>query len=112
MDLSFLFPGNAQKADLTNLLLRQALIKLDQISSKLDTLSTKLEKIMLDLSDLQGAVTAENTVIDSAIALLNGLKEQLDKAGTDPVLLQQLKDSISAKTQDLANAIVQNTPAA
>lgn len=65
-----------------------------------------------ELIDLQAAVTAENTVIDSAITLLTGLKAALDAAGTDPVALKALSDEIGAKTASLAGAVAANTPAA
>lgn len=50
------------------------------------------------LSDLQADVAAEDTVIDSTMTLLKGLKAALDAAGTDPVAL--------------AAAVAANTPAA
>lgn len=65
-----------------------------------------------ELNDLEAAVTKEDSVIDSAITLLGGLKAALDAAGTDPVKLKALSDSIGAKTQALSDAIVANTPAA
>lgn len=71
---------------------------------------SQLEKIMSALSDLQTAVAAENTVIDSAVTLLQGLKTALDAAGTDPVALKALSDDITAKTNSLSAAIVANTP--
>jgi len=70
------------------------------------------ELIMSALSDLQAAVTAEDTVVDSAVTLLQGLKAALDAAGTDPVALKALSDDIGAKTQQLSAAVVANTPAA
>ena len=67
---------------------------------------------MSALTDLQAAVTAEDTVIDSAVTLLQGLKAALDAAGTDPVALAALSADIAAKTQALSDAVVANTPAA
>lgn len=64
------------------------------------------------LSDLQADVAAEDTVIDSAVALLKGLKDALDAAGTDPVALAALKTDLEAKTAALAAAVAANTPAA
>ena len=67
---------------------------------------------MTVLSDLQAAVAAEDTVIDSAVTLLQGLKAALDAAGTDPVALKALSDDIGAKTQQLATAVQTNTSVA
>jgi len=70
------------------------------------------ELLMTVLSDLQAAVAAEDTVIDSAVTLLQGLKAALDAAGTDPVALKALSDDIGAKTQQLATAVQTNTSVA
>jgi hypothetical protein len=70
--------------------------------------------IMSALSDLQAAVAAENTVIASAITLLNGLKAQLDAAiaSGDPAALTALSADIAGQTAALAAAVTANTPAA
>ena len=67
---------------------------------------------MSALSDLQAAVAAEDTEIDSVLVLLKGLKDALDAAGTDPAALAALSADIAAKTQAMAAAVVANTPAA
>lgn len=67
------------------------------MSAQLDTLVTE--------------VSETNTVIDSAITLLQGLKAALDAAGTDPAKLAELSASLDAKQQELAAAIAANTPA-
>jgi beta-phosphoglucomutase-like phosphatase (HAD superfamily) len=71
-------------------------------------------KIMSALTDLQAAVAAENTVIASAITLLNGLKSQLDAAiaSGDPAALTALSADIAGQTAALAAAVTANTPAA
>jgi hypothetical protein len=71
-------------------------------------------KIMSALTDLQAAVAAENTVIASAITLLNGLKAQLDAAiaSGDPAALTALSADIAGQTAALAAAVQANTPAA
>ncbi len=74
-------------------------------------LKAKLEAIMSALDDLTAAVAAEDTVIDSAITLLKGLKDALDAAGTDPVALAALSADIAAKTTQLSDAVTANTPA-
>jgi hypothetical protein len=75
-------------------------------------INLRLDKIMNVLTDLQAAVAAEDTVIDSAITLLQGLSAALTAAGTDPVALAALNADITAKTASLSAAITANTPAA
>ena len=70
------------------------------------------EKIMAALDDLTAAVAAEDTVVDSAVTLLQGLKAALDAAGTDPAKLAALSADITAKTKTLSDAVAANTPAA
>ena len=67
-----------------------------------------------ELADLQSKVTASGDATDAAVILLNGLKEKLDAAiaSGDPVALQALSDSLGTNTDELAAAILANTPAA
>lgn len=70
--------------------------------------------IMATLKDIQDAVASETTVVDSVVTLLTQLHDQLAAAiaSNDPVALQAVVDSITAQKQRLADAVVQNTPAA
>lgn len=84
------------------------------------------ENQMTALSDaiakLQSDVAAESSVVDSAEALLVGIKAALDKAiadaanaGASPADLQALSDlsaSVGAKTAELSASVAANTPAA
>ena len=63
-----------------------------------------------ELADLTTQVTETNTVIDSAVVLIQGLKAKLDAAGTNPVALKALSDSLNTSEQALAAAVVANTP--
>lgn len=72
----------------------------------------KLEKIMPAIDDLAAAVAAEDTVIGSAVTLLNGIPALIAAAGTDPAKLAALQADIQAQTQTLAQAVVTGTPAA
>lgn len=74
---------------------------------------SKIKKMSAQLEDLQAKVAAEDTVIDSAEALLIGIKTALDEAlaNDDSAALQALSDSIGAKTAELAAAVAANTPA-
>jgi len=81
-------------------------------SRTLDLILTNQERIMAALDDIQAKVTAEGTVVQSAITLLQGLKQALDAAGQDPAKLAELSSDLDAQTQALAAAVAANTPAA
>jgi len=70
------------------------------------------ERIMAAIDDLQAAVTAEDTVIDSAITLIQGIPALIAAAGVDPAKLAALQSDITAKSGALAAAVAANTPAA
>lgn len=70
--------------------------------------------IMSETLDLLAArVEAIETVADAAIALLAGLKSQLDEAvvNNDMGAIQILSERLAAQSDELAAAIVANTPA-
>ena len=69
------------------------------------------KKIMADLTEITANVANNTSVIESAITLLGNIKAQLDAAGTDPVALKALSDTLAAEDSKLADAIVANTPA-
>lgn len=75
-------------------------------------LNQRLDTIMANLADVQADVTAEDTVIDSAIALLQGLAAQVAALPPNQAAIDALAADITAKTQVLANAVTANTPAA
>jgi hypothetical protein len=70
------------------------------------------ETIMAAIDDLQAAVAAEDTVIDSAITLIQGIPALIAAAGVDPAKLTALQADITAKSTALAQAVAANTPAA
>jgi hypothetical protein len=84
---------------------------LQGMSDKLDLLLQQEGTLMAAIDDLAAAVAAEDTTIDSAVALINGFAAQLAAAGTDPAKLSALQTDIVNKTAQLAAAVVQNTPA-
>jgi hypothetical protein len=57
-------------------------------------------------------VTGEETVVDSCLALLNGLAEQLRQNAGVPAAINAIADRISAKAQVISDAVVANTPQA
>lgn len=110
--------------------------KLNSIETKINLLIKNQKTEMTKLSDIQAkndalvaAVAAEDTVIDSAVVLIEGnqatlvdLKQQLADAianGGTPEALQALSDSMDATIADtaakkdaLAAAVAAGTPAA
>ena len=67
---------------------------------------------MATLQDLQDAVAAENTVIDSAITLINGFSAQLAALEPNQAAIDSLKADVDAKKDALAAAVTANTPSA
>lgn len=67
-------------------------------------------KTMTALTDLQAAVAAEDTVIASAVTLLNGIPALILAAGTDPAALTALATDIQTNTAALAAAVITGTP--
>jgi len=114
---------------------RLILRKLDTIIEILDTIRGKEDITMAQIDDLKAnidalisSVTAEGTVIASAVAAIKGLTDQqavLSQqladaiAAGDPVAIQAAADAIAAQnqlvidqTEQLAAAIPAGTPAA
>lgn len=67
---------------------------------------------MKELDDLSTEVSQSRAVMDSAIVLIKGLSQLIKDAGTDPVKLKELTDQLDAKNKELAQTVVDNTPAA
>ena len=83
----------------------------DQLNRILDAINQLGIKMANELADLTTQVTETNTAIGSAVVLIQGLKAALDAAGTNPVALKALSDSLNTSEQALAAAVVANTPA-
>ena len=75
-------------------------------------LELRLDEIMTELDTLKQDVANETTVDEAAIKLIQGLKAQLDAAGTDPAALAALSASLESEQAALSAAITANTPAA
>lgn len=82
-----------------------------EILAQLHQLFVKVTHMSQQIDALVTQVSETNSVMDSAIVLLRGLKQRLDEAGTDPVKLEELRAALDSKEQELAQAIVENTPA-
>lgn len=65
-----------------------------------------------ELDTLTAEVARNTTVEKSALVLIQGFAKQLADAGTDPVKLKALSDSLAANDNELAAAVAANTPAA
>lgn len=73
---------------------------------------THLEKLIMTnaqtLAALQAAVAAEDTVIGSAVTMINGIAAQIAAAGVDPDALAALVTDVQASAASLAAAIQAN----
>ena len=72
---------------------------------------------MADFTGLEAEVTNISTVVDSAIAVINGIAAQVDAAvaandAGDNTQLASLSGDIRAKADALAAAVAANTPSA
>jgi hypothetical protein len=80
--------------DVAVALLQQNLIRVQTMSAQLDALVAQ--------------VNETNTVIQSAIILIQGLRQQIVEAGTDQAKLTELVASLDASEQELAGAVANN----
>lgn len=62
------------------------------------------------LDRLTSEVSETSTAIDSVLALVEGLAQQIRDAADDPVKLNALADELDAKQQAIAAAVAANTP--
>lgn len=65
-----------------------------------------------DLTRITAEVTEMSNAVDSAVALLADLSQQIRDNATDPAALNALADALDAKGNELGEAIVANTPEA
>jgi hypothetical protein len=82
-------------------------------SEVLKIVTLTLEKV-LKMSEALDRVTTEvseiGTVVDSAVALINGLSAQIVALKDDPAKLLALAAELDAKAASLAAAVAANTP--
>lgn len=91
--------------DVTHRMLRELLVGQDQLKAQ-------GAKLMATLSDVQAAVTAEDTVIDSALTLIQGLADKVAALQPNQAAIDALAADIKGKSDALAAAVAANTPAA
>jgi hypothetical protein len=93
-------------------IVRQIIGALTRIEGALARVLGKEDFIMKELDDLTAQTAANRSVIGSAIVLINGIAARIDAAGVDPTKLAALSASLKADDDDLAAAVVKNTPVA
>lgn len=86
--------------------------KLDQVLEMLTGLVAQGAEMSNELGDLELEVARNTTVEGSALTLIQGFAAQLAAAGTDPVKLKALRDTLATNDDALAAAVTANTPAA
>lgn len=80
-------------------------------SSSLTEINQKLATIMSTIADLHAAVTAEDTVIDSAVTLIQGLADKIAALKPEQAAIDALAADVQAKSAALSAAVAANTPA-
>jgi hypothetical protein len=76
-----------------------------QILKEMHTMAVNLDRLTTEVSE-------NTTVIESAITLIDGLRQAIIDAGADPVKLGELADKLDSQSNRLAAAVADNTPAA
>jgi hypothetical protein len=84
--------------------------KLDTIMSILDHIQLEEKSMSVQLDRLTVEVSEIGTVVDSAIALLEGLAARLAEIANDPAAITALADELDLKANALAAAVAANTP--
>lgn len=75
-------------------------------------ITERLDFMSKQLDDLTAQVAANTTVLESAVTLISGLRQQIIDAGTDPAALQALTDALAVEDAKLAAAVAENPPEA
>lgn len=95
----------------------ELLRRIDALSQRLDGVVDSLEVIQQqgvimagELARLTTEVQEMAGVVDSAVALINGLAQQIRDLATDPAALNALADSLDSKAGELAAAVAANSP--
>ena len=70
----------------------------------------ELKDMAQELDDLTAQVAETKTVMQSAVVLIQGLRQAIIDAGTDPAKLKELTDGLKVDEDALADAVA-NVPA-
>lgn len=67
---------------------------------------------MATMQDILDHVSAQSSVEDSIISMLNSVSQQLKdaQASNDPAAIQAVIDQVDANTKKLSDAVTANTP--
>jgi hypothetical protein len=83
-----------------------------QILLQLNQITQGVKSMGIELDALTAQVAQNETVEESALALINGLAAQIAAAATNPAALTALSASLKTNADALAAAVAANTPAA
>jgi len=86
--------------------------KFNLILTRLRALTKEIQTMAGQLDTLTAAVARNTEVDESAITLLKGLAAKIEELKNDPAALQKLADDMTASSDKLAAAVVENTPSA
>lgn len=81
---------------------------LHEILNKQNSTLQKLTKMANEIQELTTEVEETKGIMASAMTLIRGFAAALAAAGTDPVALTNLKNSLNAGSEELAAAIAEN----
>lgn len=80
------------------------------LSTDLTNLKESIDKMTPELQKLQTEVAEAKTVMQGAAVLMSGLSQQLRDAKDDPAKILELANDLDGSSNELAQAIVDNTP--
>lgn len=84
---------------------------LTAIVSKLSQILSQQEFIVSHLEDLEAAITENNAVDASAIALIEGIAAQLEANAASETKIREFAAELRSRNAALAAAVAANTPA-
>jgi ABC-type transporter Mla MlaB component len=82
-----------------------------KLQPDLDSLIQGEQTVSAELDALTAQVQQVQQVDQSAIALINGLADQIKALANDPAAINALADQLKQQTDALAAAVTANTPA-
>jgi esterase/lipase len=80
------------------------------IKKSLSLITKKIDTNMADFKKLESEVAENTTVIQSAIALIKGIAQQISDAKGDQAKIDALSDKLNSDADALAAAVAANTP--
>lgn len=85
---------------------------IDSPNPLLKNIDERIEKMAVDLTKLQAAIAAEDTLIDSAVAAITGFPAVVSQAVKDALAANGVADAAAQQAADAAEADVQTKVAA